>query len=259
MPRSPGLVRPWSFLLARRRRRRGRRYLFILSHMRSYSSLLSHILGSHPDVKGYVETHRSYSTDADLHSLEASVADDPQVPWDGRYVLDKILHGHAEVDEAILGRDDVDAIFLVREPEHAVRSIVAMGFERKNLDWKSDPRKAAEYYRRRLGQLVDMAADKPHRSVFLEADRLIDDTEVVLARLTRFLGLASPLRSKYDTFELTGKRRYGDPGKYIKTGVVVAEREDYGDIEVPEPVMRKALAAFAEAREMLSSRCEKVI
>src|SRR5262245_13075611 len=39
--------------------------LFVLSHMRSYSSLLSHVLGSHPEIDGYCETHLRYRSGLD--------------------------------------------------------------------------------------------------------------------------------------------------------------------------------------------------
>ena len=40
--------------------------IFLLSHMRAYSSLIGHILGSHPHINGYYEMHLSYSGMADL-------------------------------------------------------------------------------------------------------------------------------------------------------------------------------------------------
>ena len=50
-------------------------YIFVLSHMRSFSSLLCHILGSHSEISGYLETHLSYIGRSDLHRLEAKVRD----------------------------------------------------------------------------------------------------------------------------------------------------------------------------------------
>jgi hypothetical protein len=35
-------------------------FLFVVSHLRSYSSLLCHILGNHPEISGYSEMHQSY-------------------------------------------------------------------------------------------------------------------------------------------------------------------------------------------------------
>ncbi|QQZ27263.1 hypothetical protein HMY34_16720 [Thiothrix subterranea] len=40
--------------------------IFLLSHMRAYSSLLGHIIGSQPRINGYYEMHQSYLSDADL-------------------------------------------------------------------------------------------------------------------------------------------------------------------------------------------------
>jgi hypothetical protein len=34
--------------------------IFLLSHMRAFTSLAGHILGSHPQVNGYYEMHISY-------------------------------------------------------------------------------------------------------------------------------------------------------------------------------------------------------
>ncbi|TCS68990.1 hypothetical protein EDC61_1225 [Sulfuritortus calidifontis] len=34
--------------------------IFLLSHMRAFTSLAGHILGSHPQINGYYEMHISY-------------------------------------------------------------------------------------------------------------------------------------------------------------------------------------------------------
>ena len=71
---------------------RARRNLFVLGHMRSYSSLLCHILGSHPQVDGYCETHIKYRTWLDLLRLRSRVVQLTGEPLRGRYILDKVLH-----------------------------------------------------------------------------------------------------------------------------------------------------------------------
>src|ERR1700731_2228397 len=45
------------------------RFIFILGHMRSGSTLLSHILASHLDIVGAGEAHITYQTPADLPQL----------------------------------------------------------------------------------------------------------------------------------------------------------------------------------------------
>jgi hypothetical protein len=71
-----------------------RRHLFVLGHMRSYSSVLSHILGSHPQIDGYCETHIRYRWHFDLLRLQRRVRQLTGEPLRGDYVLDKILHDY---------------------------------------------------------------------------------------------------------------------------------------------------------------------
>ena len=40
--------------------------IFLLSHMRAFTSLAGHILGSHPQINGYYEMHLSYEDAAAL-------------------------------------------------------------------------------------------------------------------------------------------------------------------------------------------------
>jgi len=227
--------------------------------MRSYSTLIGHILGSHPAIVGYAETHRVYAKPSDLVDLTSQVIADSAHEGQVRYAFDKLLHGSTTVAPEILAREDLYTIFVVREPAATIRSIVAMGLRRKNLDWKSDPVKAGRYYVQRLEQLVELAGGKPNKSVFFEADRLMDDTAAVLHGLDRFLSLRRPLSPDYDTFEYTGKRRYGDPGQYIWAGSVVREREDHGGIEVPAATLAEATAAYQAAVAALSERCTRVL
>src|SRR5215467_8996279 len=64
---------------------RPRRHLFVFGHMRSYSSLLCHILGSHPEIDGYCETHIKYRWYFDLLRLRYRVVTLTGEPLRGRY------------------------------------------------------------------------------------------------------------------------------------------------------------------------------
>src|SRR5688572_27511814 len=72
--------------------RKRRSLLLVLSHMRSYSSVLSHVLGSHPEIDGYCETHIRYRLSLDVHRLGWKVRALTGEPLSGRFVLDKVLH-----------------------------------------------------------------------------------------------------------------------------------------------------------------------
>ena len=233
-----------------------RRYLLIMSHMRSYSSLLCHILNSNPEVAGYIEMHEPYTTSLDLFKLTMRVRElTGEKLQSGQYVLDKLLFNY-EISEQMLARDDIAMLFTIREPEKAIRSIIAMGRKRKNPDWKSKPDRVVDYYARRLDRLTELAAKKPRRSLFFEADQLINDTPVLLDAFGSFLELKQPLRSTYDTFEYTGKPKFGDPSKFINSGRIVRDRADYDEVDIPAELMDKAWTAFENARKVLADSCE---
>lgn len=230
-----------------------KRHILILSHMRSYSSLLCHILNSNPDVAGYVETHRSYSGSLDFAKLRRSVLITTEGRLDGRYVLDKLLHNHAKVAPDVLRRDDVSVIFSVREPERSIRSTIAMGRKLPKADWKADPTKVVDYYVRRMEQLLILAELEIRSVISIDAEALIDDTPTVLQLLTDFLSLSAPLTEQYQTSEFTGKPRYGDPSRFIGEGTIIRSRDDYGHIDLSIEEMLRATAAYERTMMALST------
>src|SRR5215469_10659813 len=135
---------------------KGRRYLFVLGHMRSYSSLLCHILGSHPQIDGYCETHIKYRTRLDLLRLRSRVVRLTGEPLHGRYVLDKILHNYPLAD-GILRSHNTLALVLLRRPVPTVRSIINMGLHYGDIPWHRDLDLVSSYYEERLAMLVRLA------------------------------------------------------------------------------------------------------
>lgn len=77
--------------------------LFMLGHMRSGSSLLTHILNTNPEISGFGESHLKYSTKEDFKELIYQVHQ-TLGKWqvDEKYILDKILHDSHLVDETLL-------------------------------------------------------------------------------------------------------------------------------------------------------------
>ena len=232
---------------------RVKRYILVLSHMRSYSSLLCHILNSNPEVAGYVEMHIAYSGRRDLWRLKWNVFLGTDADVGGRYVLDKILHNGSEVNPVLLRRDDVFVIFSLREPRRTIQSTVAMARSLDPHDWKADPEKVTQAYVRRVKQLRRLAYQELRHATFIDAQRLIDDSPRVLGELTTFLSLKEPLSEEYQTSKLTGVRVFGDPGKYIKAGNIVRNREDYSEIELSDDVLEPAFEAYAAASEALKT------
>lgn len=230
---------------------RPKRYIFIQSHMRSYSSLLCHILNSNPEVAGYVETHRSYKGTSDLWRLKQTVFDTAAAETGGRYVLDKVLHNRSTIDPVLLRRDNVYVVFSLREPIRTVQSTVAMARSLDPDDWKVDPLRVVRYYIKRVDHLRRLALLEYSHATYIDAQDLIDDTPRVLSELTAFLDLSEPLREEYQTSKLTGVPTYGDPSEYIKSGNIVRTRQDYSDIEVPAAELAEAVEAYERAAEVL--------
>jgi hypothetical protein len=193
-------------------------YLFVIGHMRSYSSLLAHILGSHPRIVGYAEMHQKYRNVLDLLELTRKVERSCDKSCAGRYVLDKILHPQA-LDERVLRRKDVRVIGIVREPEASIASILAI--RAGGID---SIESAIAYYEERMETLVGVTEARNGDVAYVDGETLLDDTDRSLRALSTHLGIAPALRSEYSTFRFTGVPKYGDPSEWIKAGRVVQRR-----------------------------------
>lgn len=235
---------------------RPRKHLFLFSHMRSYSSLLGHILGSNPEINGYAELQLSYETDLDFIRSSLKVYETNGNQLHGKYIFDKILHGHLQVGEVVLNRPHAVAIFCVRDPGDTVRSTVAMAQRRKKPDWKGDVDKVASYYKRRTTQLVDLAKGFSGRSCALEAEHVLTHSTETLDGLTQFLKLKEPLRADYDVFSHTGKPQFGDPGKHIKSGRLVKDRDSHDEVELPAGMAAELGAHRATILDQLRDACD---
>jgi hypothetical protein len=234
----------------------GRRYLFVLGHMRSYSSLLCHILGSHPQVDGYCETHVKYRTRLDLLRLRSRVVKLTGEPLRGRYVLDKMLHDYP-LASSILRSPRTLAIVLVRRPLPAVQSIVNMGLHYGAVAWHRDLDAVVRYYEERLATLVRLTDELRGRVMFMEAETLLSRTADVLQNIGTLLELNEPLRSDYRRFEHTGEGGFGDPGETISTGRVSnVVREQRTPVIVPAALAARLEMAYAACSASLRDRCE---
>src|SRR6056297_3250288 len=74
-------------------------YIFILSHIRSRSTLLSHILGSNPSISGYSESHNSYSNWKDFARMRIRIYHANTNKSNPKFFLDKLLWNHNYVSK----------------------------------------------------------------------------------------------------------------------------------------------------------------
>ena len=228
--------------------------LFVLSHMRSYSSLLSHVLGSHPDIDGYCETHLRYRFPLDVLRLHWKVKRLTGEPLRGRFVLDKILHNYA-MSRAILENPRTRAVFLLREPTEVVQSIIHMG--RIWIRRSATPTSSRwwGYYEARLLRLAELAPVLGHRAAFLESSALIESTDEALEFLRDYLDLSQPLERRYRSFAKTGEPGFGDPSPAIRSGEIRAPSHRREEVPVPDSLIQRVKAAHAQCLEVCQIHC----
>ncbi len=202
------------------------RVLLILGHMRSGSSLLTHILNDNPAILGYGETHITYQSPDDFKQLMARVywrchefkklTDLQYLRMNHQYVLDKILHNKLLADESLLTHPQVSVIFLVREPAGSLSSL-------QKLKPHLTDQERFRYYKNRLIKLGDYAefiGDR-EKALWVTYETLLNQTQPVLKCFQEFLGTKVPFSEQYKLLATTGKRWVGDSQGKIKTGKII--------------------------------------
>lgn len=206
----------YSFLL---KNRNPYNFIFILSHMRSGSTLLSHLLISHKDICGFGESHMDYKSPDDLEKITHRVLFERRrfiKVGNERYILDKILHNHLLQAQDIKNiiNENLYIIFLARNPINSIQSII------KSLDYTET--EAKNYYISRLDKLIELASElkKFNKYLMINYEDLIDAPDVILEKIQMFLNLDLPLSKRYKLINTTGKKGYGDSSDKIKLGEI---------------------------------------
>jgi hypothetical protein len=236
-------------------------YLFVLTHARSYSTLLCHILGSHPQICGYSEAMIRYETAADLIQLNCRVSQAGNYRSDCEYVVDKLLYDNFGVSDVVLRMPRVTPLLIIREPGSAIASLVRMRareYEQGIADWTGgvidrarNAELAAVYYISRLGTLRAMVARLEamgKRGLFVTAERLMAETATIFRWLEHELALSEPLREEYRLFPKTGAVGAGDTSATIRSGRIIRDRDDREEapISIPRDLLERARTAHAE-------------
>ena len=225
-------------------------YIFVIGHMRSYSSLLTHILGSHPKVSGYAEMHQKYRNWLDLLELNSKVERTTDKLSAHRYVLDKILHPQA-LSPRVMARKDLRAIAIAREPRSTIASILQL--RAGGID---STETAVRYYVERMQTLLRVAEMRRGDLVYLDGESLVEGTDRTLARLTDYLQLTPQLRSEYSIFRFTGVPKYGDPSDWIKSGRVIASRGPRATVELDRSQLERVSRAYEQMRAYMEKHAK---
>ncbi len=225
--------------------------IVLLSHMRAYTSLAGHILGSHPQINGYYEMHLGYEEASALErQLEALLQGDA-LKKNSRYLFDKLLHNDYRLKPERLGLADIKILVALAEPEHTIRSIVHLFRQKPDPDLYASPIEAANYYIERVRALAEFCRTAGWPYCYFDAELLQRAPERLLPRLTAWLELDSPLSERYEVFSQTGKARRGDTSARVRSGRIDRARSDYSEVVIPEDALQAAQAAYRECREQI--------
>ncbi|MFO8040884.1 MAG: hypothetical protein R6U67_15720 [Sodalinema sp.] len=239
------------------------RILLILSHMRSGSSLFTHILTHNPAILGYGETHITYQTPQDFKKLITDVywqchdfrklSDLKQLRMNHQYVLDKVLHNHLLSDLALLNHPQVSIIFLIREPAPSLVSL------QKLKPYLSD-RQRFDYYKKRLIQLGEYAKflNNKERSLWVTYEQLLHQTQPVLTCLKQFLETDSGFSEQYQLLKTTGKKGVGDSQAKIKSGKIIRD-SNAPIVSLPPDIGEEAEAIYQQTCQNLSTYCTATV
>ena len=234
--------------------------IFLLSHMRAFTSLLGHILGSNPQINGYFEMHLSYEdASAAARQLELIEQADGVKPG-SRYVFDKLLHDDYRLMPERLGLPGTTILVALRAPEQTLRSIVSLFRKKEPGELYAEPREAARYYVERLATLADFCGAHAGGYRYFDAETLTDSPDRLLPALSRWLELGTPLSERYEIFSRTGAARSGDSSPTIRSGRIGRKLSDYSDVPLSAELLEHAQAVYRDCRRrIVDSAAESLI
>ena len=204
------------------------RFVLVMGHMRSGSSLLSHLLLSNPQIMGLGESNAIYRSQNDLWKLVMKSQWKNKQFSKAAIYLDQINHNEKTPITQLLQKANIQLIFLIRQPDNAVASIIKLT-EDYYTPWSQE--QAENYLTARYQWLLELAQSLPaDRVMWLEYENLTSNSDEQLSRLNDFLALKIPLSSNYETFSFSGK--HGDPSENLKSGKINPEDKNKTVINV---------------------------
>jgi len=225
--------------------------IFLLSHMRAFTTLAGHILGSHPQINGYYEMHISYEDASALDKQLDVFLESDVLKENSRYLFDKLLHNDYLLKPEQLGLANIKILISLLEPEHTIKSIVHLFAQKEIEDLYASPVEAANYYIARVQALADFSRTANQPYYYFDAELLQRAPEKVLPKLSDWLELDSPLSERYQVFSHTGKAGKGDSSERIHSGGIDKTRIDYSHIAIPEDALSLAQEVYQECRRQL--------
>ncbi len=231
-------------------RNRPYKVLFILSHMRSGSSLLTHILNSNPEIIGYGETHLKYTSEKDFKALMFKVYWNARdLKMNHKYILDKVLHNNKFLKHQFLTSEQILGIFLIREPQRSLASMLEL-----KPHWNEQD--VLNHYCYRLAKLEEYAKliNNKKRSLLITYEQILNNSESVFDSLKNFLETQAGFSEEYQLMQTTGQRYVGDWQGNINAGRIVRTPRKL-DNSISQESLERAIQAFDQCQSNLAEYC----
>jgi hypothetical protein len=226
-------------------------HIFLLSHMRSYTSLFGHIIGSNPDICGYYEMHIGYYSWRSL-VRQKLLYFEQELPKPGfRYMFDKILHDEHRVSLDILMRKNVKPIFCLRHPRDVVPSILKLYQRLDPAHPFNSESFATAYFIQRVTTLASIADSLDRDFFYLDAETLKFESQRCLDSLSDWLDLPTKLSPNFQLQRNTSKERFGDTSGNLNVGRITVSASAYADFEHDAELQSNACRVYERARQSL--------
>lgn len=253
--------RLWQFRTQLLCRKMPVQYLFVLSTMRSGSTLLAHLLNSHPDIGGYGESHTGYKNRRDLTDLlyRTTVKKHCFDVTRQRYVMDKLVLNYP-ISDRLLKRKELKFIFLLRDPARSFNSAAKLGEVSDGHKRWQDPSVWLAYYRERMESLGNTAKriQDSQRCLIIRHKDLLGNTEAVLNSMQHFLDVDAPFSEKYNLTSQTGSLFYGDSSDNIKAGKILRDGMTAApEFVLPPDISQEAYRIEDDCLRTLNQLCLK--
>jgi len=225
--------------------------IFLLSHMRAFTSLAGHILGSNPAINGYYEMHLSYEDASALERQLAAYCEHDRLKANSRFLFDKLLHNDYRLMTGRMGPVPITILVALREPASTISSIVHLFAQKPSGGRYASPESAARYYEERLGWLARFCRSHSQNYYYFDSELFLAAPENLLSTLNGWLQLAEPLSERYQRFSQTGRARKGDSSAFIHSGKIDRSRTGHTDIPIPDRLLERARETYRACRQQM--------
>ena len=229
------------------------KFVFIISTMRSGSSLLQHLLLQDWKFIAHGETHITYSTMEDLKKLMFKVFYAEHCFFlKNKIIVEKCVHNEYIKTSEVLNSHNIKIIFLVREPKSVITSL----YYAKGFAYSNSIDEASNYYKKRLEFMINLALSlkNPKNCHLVTYENLVSNTKEALNDLSKFLNLKYVLSETYPKQRWTKVAGKGDISENIIVGEIL-KNINRKEIKIHNEIIRSCYFVYTKAINTIRKCC----